>query len=105
MEPNQVVRDVKESGILGVLSAKDRIILLVLAKLAGSSGIREFSEAPISIARRAGGFRSGTITRNTVNSSLLRMAERGILVELAAERNLVTGRIADYYRLVEIALD
>lgn len=74
----------EESGILGVLTARDGLILLTVAELAAPGENREFSKTPVA---------------------LLRMADRGIIVELKLSRDLVVGRIADYCRLVEIAMD
>lgn len=105
MGKSQVVYDVEESGILGILSSRDGLIFLTVAELAGASEDREFSEAPVSIAKRAGGFLGGTIRPESVSFALLRMADRGIIVELELSRHLVVGRIADYHRLVEIAMD
>ena len=105
MEQNQVVRDVEDSGILGVLTAKDGLILLTVAELAAPGENREFSKTPVSIAKRTGGFSSGTITPESISFALLRMADRGIIVELELSQDLVVGRIADYHRLVEIAMD
>ena len=105
MGKSQVVYDVEESGILGVLPSRDGLILLTVAELAGASEDREFLETPASIAKRAGGFLSGTIKPESVSSALLRMADRGVIVELELNRHFVVGRIADYHRLVEIAMD
>ena len=105
MGKNQVVNDVEESGILGVLSSRDGLILLTVAELAGAGADRVFSATPLSIAQRAGGFLSGTIGPESVSFALLRMADRGVIVELELNRHLVVGRIADYHRLVEIAMD
>ena len=102
---NQVVNDVEESGILGVLSSRDGLILLTVAELAGAGEDRVFSATPLSIAQRAGGFLSGAIMSESVSFALLRMADRGVIVELELDRHLVVGRIADYHRLVEIAMD
>ncbi|MDE0463296.1 MAG: hypothetical protein OXH93_12850 [Caldilineaceae bacterium] len=103
MGKGQVVHDVEESGILGVLSSRDGLILLTVAELAGAD--RVFSATPVSIAQRAGGFLSGAIGPESVSFALLRMADRGVIVELELNRHLVVGRIADYHRLVEIAMD
>ena len=105
MGKGQVVYDVEESGILGVLFSRDGLILLTVAELAGASEDRGFSATPVSIAKRAGGFLSGNIEPESVSFALLRMADRGIIVELELSRHLVVGRIADYHRLVEIAMD
>lgn len=105
MEQNQVVRDVEDSGILGVLTARDGLILLTVAELAAPGENREFSKTPVSIAKRTGGFSSGPITPESISFALLRMADRGIIVELELSQDLVVGRIADYCRLVEIAMD
>ncbi|MDE0199175.1 MAG: hypothetical protein OXK78_13335 [Caldilineaceae bacterium] len=105
MGKGQVVNDVEESGILGVLSSRDGLILLTVAELAGASEDRVFSATPLSIAKRARGFLSGAIGPESVSFALLRMADRGVIVELELSRHLVVGRIADYHRLVEIAMD
>ena len=105
MGRNQVVYDVEESGILGILSSRDGLILLAVAELTGAGEDREFTETPVLIAKRAGGFLSGTIRPESVSFALLRMADRGVIVELELSRHLVVGRIADYHRLVEIAMD
>lgn len=102
---SQVVIDVEESGVLGVLFHRDGLILLAVAELAGAGEDRVFSATPVSIAKRAGGFLSGTIRPESVSFALLRMADRGVIVELELNRHLVVGRIADYHRLVEIAMD
>ena len=105
MGKSQVVCDVEESGTLGVLSSREGSILLTVAELAGAGEDRVFSAAPVSIAQRAGAFLSGTIRPESVSFALLRMAGRGVIVELELSRHLVVGRIADYHRLVEIAMD
>lgn len=105
MGKNQVVFDVEESGILGILSSRDGLILLTVAELTGVAEDREFSESPGLIAKRAGGFLSGAVRPESVSFALLRMADRGIIVELELSRHLVVGRIADYHRLVELAMD
>jgi len=79
--------------------------LLTVAELAGASEDREFTETPVLIAKRAGGFLSGTIRPESVSLALLRMADLGVIMELELSRHLVVGRIADYHRLVEIAMD
>ena len=105
MGKSQVVYDVEESDILGVLSSRDGLVLLTVAELAGAGEDRTFSATPVSIAQRAGGFLSGAIMPESVSFALLRMADRGVIVELELDRHLVVGRIADYHRLVEIAMD
>lgn len=105
MEKNQIVYDVEESGILGVLSSRDGLILLTVAELAGAGEDRVFSATPVSITKRAGCFLSGIVKPENVSFALLRMADRGVIVELELNRHLVVGRIADYHRLVEIAMD
>ena len=95
----------EESGILGALTVKDGLILHTVAELAAPGENREFSKTPISIAKRTGGFSSGTITPESISFALLRMADRGIIVELKRSRDLLFGRIADYCRPVEIAMD
>ena len=101
MEQNQVVRDVEETGIP---AAKDGLILLTVAELAAPGEKREFFKTPISTAKGTGGFSSGTITPGSISFALLRMADRGTIVELKRSQDLLVGRIADYCWPVEIAM-
>ena len=79
MERIQVVRDLEEGGILGVLTAKDRLILLSVAELAAPGENREFSKTPVSIAKRTRAFSSGAMTPESISFALLRMAACGTI--------------------------
>ncbi len=82
MEQNQVVRDVEKWGFVGVLTAKDGLILITVAELAVPGENSGLSKAPASIVTRTRAFSSGTTTPERISLALLRMADRGTNVEL-----------------------
>lgn len=99
--PYQVTDDVRESEISTDLSAVDASVLRTLADLANPNANRSFSESPLSIAKRTGGYNSGTISEHTVISSARRMAGLGILEEVEID-DQIKGRIVERDRLSEI---
>ncbi len=104
--PTQVSEDVFKSGILHVLpSGVDRHVLRVVAESASLSGVRKFSESPLSIAKRTGGYHHGSITPEKVVSALKRMSEMGVVSETRISDDLVSGRVADFERLFEIGIN
>jgi hypothetical protein len=104
--PTQVSEDVFRSGILHALaSGVDRHVLRVVAEAASLSGVRKFSESPLSIAKRTGGYHHGSITPEKVVSAFQRMSEKGVFSEIRINEDLVSGRVADFEQLLEIGMN